>query len=108
MEVKLSDLGQIFTIKFNNGIEVISKITKIEQDALFLENPRQIVQVQQHGQIGISLVPIAISTDPNISEVVVSVHSLMFFPVLTSDEFAKNYIQATTGIAIPQTSIITG
>jgi hypothetical protein len=102
-------MENVCCVKFNNGIEWVAEMVKFDNSMIVFKEPRQIVQIQQHGQVSISLVPVALSIDPEeAKEIVVQLSSLMFMPGLASQEFVDAYQQTVTGIALPSKSIIMG
>lgn len=98
---------KIVTFKTTAGIEVIAQIKAMDADLILVENPRMLVQVQHQGQIGLSFAPLLVAAD-STEDVAFPISALMCIPVLASAEIREKYIELTSGIVLPQKSILMG
>lgn len=99
------DPDKIVTFKTTAGIEVIAQIKAMDADLILVENPRMLVQVQHQGQIGLSFAPLLVAAEGN-EDVAFPISALMCIPVLASAEIREKFIELTSGIVLPQQSIL--
>ncbi len=95
------EINDIVTIKLNNGEEVVGRLTEFKADSVILAKPIQI-SIQPIGpkQIGLAFAPFLASA-PDTPSVQISFSAMAVRPVKTSDDVARNYTQATTGLVTP-------
>lgn len=98
---------KIVTFKTTTGIEVVAQIKGMDADLILVENPRMLMQVQHQGQVGLSFVPVLVAAD-SAEDIAFPISALMCLPVLASAEIREKYIELTTGIVLPQKSILMG
>jgi len=95
--------GQVYTFKLNSGEELIAKVTlAADTGYITIENPVSVAP----GPQGLGLVPSMFTADPD-AEIQLNTASVSIF-ALTEDSVKMKYIEATTGIKIPDKKIIMG
>ena len=96
------DVGQVYTFKLNSGEEVIAKVTGINDNLVSVETPVSVAP----GPQGMGLIQSLFTADPDqkiqINMNCVAIHAL------TDDGVKMKYIEATTGIKVPDKKIIMG
>ena len=94
--------GQVYTFKLNSGEEVIAKVTNVEDNYVSVETPVSVAP----GPQGMGLIQSLFTADPDqkiqINMNCVAIHAL------TDDGVKMKYIEATTGIKVPEKKIIMG
>lgn len=94
--------GQVYTFKLNSGEEVIAKVTNVEDNYVSVETPVSVAP----GPQGMGLIQSLFTADPDqkiqINMNCVAIHAL------TDDGVKMKYIEATTGIKVPDKKIIMG
>ena len=94
--------GQVYTFKLNSGEEVIAKVTGVEDNYVSVETPVSVAP----GPQGMGLIQSLFTADPDqkiqINMNCVAIHAL------TDDGVKMKYIEATTGIKVPDKKIIMG
>ena len=94
--------GQVYTFKLNSGEEVIAKVTNVEDNYVSVETPVSVAP----GPQGMGLIQSLFTADPDqkiqINMNCVAIHAL------TDDAVKMKYIEATTGIKVPDKKIIMG
>lgn len=94
--------GKVYTFKLNSGEELIAKVTMSGSDWFVIENPVSVAP----GPQGMGLVPSMFTADPG-AEIKLNTSSVAL--VALTDEAVKNkYIEATTGIKLPEKKLILG
>lgn len=96
------EINTVYTVKLNSGEELIAKVVEINDGYLTITDPVSVAP----GQQGIGLVPSMFTADPDKS-VTLNTNSIAFYAP-TEDSVKMKYIQATTGITIPEKKIILG
>ena len=97
------EVGKIYTFKLNSGEELIAKIqNELSGDHINVVNPVSIAP----GPQGMGLVPSMFTADPDQS-VTINTNSIAMYSETESSVQTK-YIQATTGITVPDKKIIMG
>lgn len=95
--------GKVYTFKFNSGEEMIAKVTKIEQDMyIMVENPLSVAPNQN----GIGLIP-SLFTGNTDKPVTININSIAMYSEVDENVQLK-YLEATTGIQVPDKKIIMG
>lgn len=94
--------GQVYTFKLNSGEEVIAKVVNVEDNYVSVETPVSVAP----GPQGMGLIQSLFTADPDqkiqINMNCVAIHAL------TDDGVKMKYIEATTGIKVPDKKIIMG
>ena len=95
-------VGQVYTFKLNSGEEVIAKVVNVEDNYVDVETPVSVAP----GPQGMGLIQSLFTADPDqkiqINMNCVAIHAL------TDDGVKMKYIEATTGIKVPDKKIIMG
>lgn len=94
--------GQVYTFKLNSGEELIAKVKQVSEHWVDIEAPVSVAP----GPQGLGLVPSMFTADPD-SEVRLNTNSISLY-VLTDDSVKMKYIEAITGIKIPEKKLILG
>lgn len=96
------ELGQVYTFKLNSGEEVIAKVVDISNNLVSVETPVSVAP----GPQGMGLIQSLFTADPDktiqINMNCVAIHAL------TDEGVTMKYIEATTGIKMPDKKIIMG
>ena len=98
----VAETGKVYTFKLNSGEELIAKVKTIDAEFLTIENPVSVAP----GPQGMGLVPSMFTADPdknprlNMNCVAIS--------SLTDENVRMKYIEATTGIKVPDKKLILG
>ena len=96
------EVGKVYTFKLNSGEEVIAKVTGINENLVSIEDPVSVAP----GQHGMGLVPSMFTADPDqnaqLNMNCVAIHSI------TDENVRMKYIEATTGIKVPDKKILVG
>lgn len=104
MNIKDINIDEVYTFKMNSGEECIAKVveTKIEHNTITVIEPVSVAP----GPQGMGLVP-SIFTSDQKAKVTLNTNSVaMFAP--TDDQVKIKYLEATTGIKVPQKKLILG
>jgi hypothetical protein len=96
------ETNQVYTVKLNSGEELITRIKGIEDGFLIADEPVAIAPSKQ----GMGLVPSMFTADPS-AESRINVNSISVY-ALTEDSIKMKYIEATTGIQVPDKKIVLG
>jgi hypothetical protein len=94
--------GEVYTFKLNSGEEMIAKVKSAGGDWTIIEAPVSVAP----GPQGLGLVPSMFTADAD-SEVLLNTNSIALC-VLTDDSVKMKYIEALTGIKIPEKKLILG
>ena len=98
----VAEAGKVYTFKLNSGEELIAKIQTSGGEFLIIENPVSVAP----GPQGLGLVPSMFTADPD-AEIKLNSNSVSIY-ALTDDTVKMKYIEATTGIKIPEKKLILG
>lgn len=91
-------LGDIVTIKLSSGEEIVGKLTERTTETVFLAKPVQIVmQPIAPQKMGLAFHPVLGSTS-DTATMQFPLAQMSIWPIRTSDDVMRNYIQATTGL----------
>lgn len=97
------EIGKVYTFKLNSGEEVVAKYTsECVSNYIAVTDPVSIAP----GPQGIGLVPSMFTSDPSQS-VTINTNSISMY-CETEDSVKMKYIEATTGIKIPDKKLILG
>jgi len=92
--------GEVYTFKMNSGEELVAKVTDVTTDHVQVEQPVSIAPAPQ----GMSLVPSMFTADRGqpvtINTATISMHAL------TDEPVRVKYIEATTGLRVPEKKIL--
>lgn len=97
------EVGKIYTFKFNSGEEMIAKVqSEMTGSRVAVSDPLSVAPNAK----GMGLIPSLFTSDPDQS-VTINTNSIAMYA--ESEESIKNkYIEATTGIQVPDKKIILG
>ena len=94
--------NQVYTFKLNSGEELIAKVKQAGGDFIELEEPVSIAPTQQ----GMQMIPSIFTAEPkgvfrlNTSSIAIYAE--------TEDSVRMKYLEATTGIKVPDKKIVLG
>lgn len=96
--------GKTYTFKLNSGEELIAKVTNIftEENTIHITDPVSIAPAQG----GMQMIPSIFTADPG-SPVTLNTNSVAMYSE-TEDGVKMKYLEATTGIKVPDKKIILG
>ena len=92
----------VYTFKLNSGEELIAKVTQSGGDFINIEEPVSIAPTQQ----GMQMIPSVFTADPK-GVFRLNTSSIALYAE-TDDSIRMKYIEATTGIKIPDKKIVLG
>jgi len=95
-------INKVYTFKLNSGEELIAKVVAENGATLTIENPVSVAP----GPQGMGLVPSMFTADPGSSPTL-NMNSVGLY-ALTDDAVCMKYLEATTGIKVPEKKIIMG
>ena len=95
-------IGQTLTIKVTSGEELVAKVVEIEGQYVVLSNPVSIIPSQR----GVGLQPSMFTADPD-SLVRINTNNVTLYAP-TEDGVKMKYIEAITGIKVPEKKLILG
>lgn len=94
--------NQVYTFKMNSGEEMVAKVLMSGGDWITLEEPVSIAP----GPQGMGLVPSLFTADPK-EEIRLNTSSVSLVSK-TDDSVKMKYLEATTGIKVPEKKLILG
>jgi len=93
---------EVYTLKLNSGEEIVAKVKQEKDGFVYVSDPVSVAP----GPQGIGLMPSLFTANPE-GEVRINTHSIAI--CAETDESVKTkYIQATTGISVPDRKLILG
>ncbi len=92
----------VYTFKMNSGEEIVAKVKHSGGDWIILEEPVSIAP----GPQGMGLIPSLFTADPS-AEIKLNTTSIALC-ALTDDSVRMKYLEATTGIKVPDKKLILG
>ncbi len=95
-------LGKVCTFKLNSGEEMIARVELIEYNFVTVSEPVSVAPSPQ----GLSLVP-SVFTAERKGSVTLNINNVAIY-ALTDEEVKMKYIEATTGIRVPEKKLILG
>ena len=96
------ETGKTYTIKLNSGEELIAKVMGTNVDYIEVTNPVSIAP----GQNGMQMIPSMFTADID-KEIRINRSSISLY-AYTDESIADRYLEATTGIKMPEKKIILG
>lgn len=97
------EVGKIYTLKLNSGEEMIAKVfAEAVGHYITVSNPVSIAPSPQ----GMGLIPSMFTGNPDQS-VTINTNSIAMY-CETDESVTSKYVQATTGLAIPEKKVILG
>jgi hypothetical protein len=101
MQIALKS-NEVYTFKLNSGEELIAKVTQSGGDFIIISEPVSIAP----GQQGLQMIPSVFTADPK-EEFKLNTNSVAII-AQTDDSIKVKYIEATTGIQVPDKKLILG
>jgi len=101
MQVALKT-NEVYTFKLNSGEELIAKVTQAGGDFIVIEEPVSIAPTQQ----GMQMIPSVFTANPK-GEFKLNTTSVALYAE-TDDSVRMKYLEATTGIKVPDKKIVLG
>jgi hypothetical protein len=96
------ETGKVYTFKLNSGEEMIAKVLEIGQTNITITEPVSIAPSQQ----GMQMIPSMFTAEPR-GNVTLNTSAIAFY-ANTDDNIKDKYIEATTGIKLPDKKIVMG
>lgn len=96
------EINQVYTFKMNSGEEMVAKVLEVSDTWLQLEEPVSIAP----GPQGMGLVPSMFTADIK-GEIRLNINSVALYAP-TDDSVKLKYLEATTGIKVPDKKLILG
>ena len=94
--------GKTYTFKLNSGEELIAKVLEISENNIKISDPVSIAPAQN----GMQMIPSMFTAEPG-SSVTLNTNSVAMYSE-TEDSIKMKYIEATTGIKVPEKKIFLG
>jgi hypothetical protein len=101
MQIALES-NKVFTFKLNSGEELIAKVVQAGGDFIIIEEPVSIAPTQQ----GMQMIPSIFTANPK-GEFKLNTSSIAIYAE-TDDSVRMKYLEATTGIKVPDKKIVLG
>jgi hypothetical protein len=92
----------VYTFKLNSGEELIAKVLQAGGDFIIIEEPVSIAPTQQ----GMQMIPSVFTANPK-GEFKLNTTSIALYAE-TDDSVRMKYLEATTGIKVPDKKIVLG
>jgi hypothetical protein len=102
MNIADAKKNTVYTFKLNSGEELIAKVLDTDNDNFIIEHPVSCAP----GPQGMGLIPSMFTNDPQLSVALNSSSVSLFAETETS--IRDKYREATTGITVPEKSIVLG
>lgn len=96
------EINEVYSLKLNSGEELIAKVLGIYETELLISDPVSVAP----GPQGMGLVP-SLFTVNHTGEIRLNTNSISVYG-LTDDGVKTKYIEATTGITVPNKKLILG
>ncbi len=92
--------GEVYTLKLTSGEELVAKVTDVDADSIEVSSPVSVAP----GPQGMSLVPSLFTADQG-SAITINIRNItMHAP--TDEPVRVKYIEATTGLRVPEKKIL--
>ena len=92
----------VYTFKLNSGEELIAKVVQAGGEFIVIEEPVSIAPTQQ----GMQMIPSVFTANPK-AEFKLNTSSVAIYAE-TDDSVRMKYLEATTGIKVPDKKIVLG
>ena len=92
----------VYTLKLNSGEELIAKVIQTGGEFITIEEPVSIAPTQQ----GMQMIPSVFTANPK-AEFKLNTTSIALYAE-TDDSVRMKYLEATTGIKVPDKKIVLG
>ena len=94
--------NKVYTFKLNSGEELIAKVIQAGGDFIIIEEPVSIAPTQQ----GMQMIPSVFTANPK-GDFKLNTSSIALYAE-TDDSVRMKYLEATTGIKVPDKKIVLG
>lgn len=101
MQIALTP-NQVYTFKLNSGEELIGKVVQAGGEFIQIEEPVSIAPTQQ----GMQMIPSVFTAEPK-GIFRLNTNSIAIYAE-TDDSIKMKYLEATTGIKVPEKKIVLG
>ena len=95
-------VDEVYTFKLNSGEELVARVKEMNDAWIMLESPVAVAPTHQ----GMQLIPSLFTADTN--ELVRLNTSSVAVTALTDDSIKVKYLEAVTGIRVPDKKLILG
>ena len=95
-------VGEVYTFKLTSGEEVVARVEAVEDNYVLLHDPVSVAP----GPQGLGLIASLFTANPK-AETRLNTNSVTIH-ALTDDSVKSKYIEATTGLVVPDKKIIMG
>lgn len=95
-------IGEVWTLKLNSGEELVARVEDISEADIQLHDPLSVAP----GPQGVGLIPSLFTADPK-GEIRLNKSSIAMYG-LAEAEIRSKYLQATTGLVVPEKKLILG
>lgn len=103
MDTIIVETGKVYTFKLSSGEELVAKVKSLPiQGSIEIETPVSVAP----GPQGLGLVPSMFTADADATARL-NINSISIY-ALTDDSVKMKYIEATTGIQVPEKKLILG
>jgi len=92
----------VYTFKLNSGEELIAKVVQAGGDFILIEEPVSIAPTRE----GMQMIPSVFTANPK-GEFKLNTNNISLYAE-TDDSIKMKYLEATTGITVPDKKIILG
>ena len=96
------EVGKVYTFKLNSGEELIAKVVEVTTDRIIVTEPVSIAP----GREGMQMIPSMFTVEQG-TNITLNTNNVSLYAV-TDDNIRDKYIEATTGIKLPDKKIILG
>jgi hypothetical protein len=96
------EVGKVYTFKLNSGEELIAKVVEVTDNIITVTEPVSIAP----GPQGMQMIPSMFTAEQG-SNVTLNTNNVSLIGI-TDDNIKDKYIEATTGIKLPDKKIILG
>lgn len=90
----------VYTLKLNSGEEMVAKVIEISTDSIVITEPVSVAP----GPQGMTLVPSLFTADHS-KPITINTHAILMY-ALTDEPVRVKYIEATTGLRVPEKKIL--
>jgi len=94
--------NEVYTIKLNSGEELVTKVVETSAHEITIFDPLSVAP----GPQGVGLIPSLFTADPK-GETKLNTNSIAIY-ALADSTIKSKYIEATTGIVVPDKKLILG
>ena len=95
-------VGEVYTLKLTSGEEVVARVNAIEDQYLLLHDPVSVAP----GPQGLGLMQSLFTANPK-DPARLNINNVTIY-ALTDESVKSKYIEATTGLVVPDKKIIMG